>query len=371
MKRTRSSAIIFFFSAARMVAAENDCFRYTDPLIQSSQQMRFRLDFMCCRLLSGAAHLFSSPYPDAHARTPHYKYRHGSIYAISCSVLGMFPFPNAVSTECCEAATAFLTEGQKPQPIFSPDLLDNICLEPGCADGLFDILSPLSEQGAKAVRAICPQSSMGTLCEHGQGTLPPEESDDDGSPVVSLCHDVASENVCDVYPEDGPCAAFGYRGMPVFIPAGSCAAELFASITKYVKTASIASERCYPFMMQFVCSQIFFPCEYMGNVPVPSLFCLRMCNSFFEHCAFELKSVSYTNNCDGVTVGGDSSVGGDSYEAINFYVFEMNKQSTSGYEGELYFPANRATFHGNPNPNPNPNPYPHPYPNPSPNPNPP
>jgi hypothetical protein len=184
------------------------------------------------------------------------------------------------------------------------------------------------------------QSSMGTLCEHGQSTLSPEESD--GDSPVSLCQDAASENMCGVYPDDGPCAAFGYRGMPVFIPAGSCAAELFTSIDKYIKSASIASEACYPFMMQFVCSQVFFPCEYTGDVPVPSLFCLPMCNSFFEQCAFELKSISSKNNCDSVTVGVGSRVGG----GIDNNFFEENKESISGYVGELYFPAKKATFHG-------------------------
>jgi hypothetical protein len=53
-----------------------------------------------------------------------------------------------------KAALAFLTEGKKPPPNFPPAPLDNICLEPGWADGLFDfdIRSPFSEKGTTAVK---------------------------------------------------------------------------------------------------------------------------------------------------------------------------------------------------------------------------
>jgi hypothetical protein len=46
MKRTRSSAIFRFSFAARMAAAENDCFRYDDAWIQSSQQSMCIFDWI-------------------------------------------------------------------------------------------------------------------------------------------------------------------------------------------------------------------------------------------------------------------------------------------------------------------------------------
>jgi hypothetical protein len=102
--------------------------------------------------------------------------------------------------EPCKAAKPFLTKGQKPLPYFPPALLDTICLEPGYADadGLFDIISPLCSKGARAIRTV---DQISLLAQEGQ---PEEEGTKAVGPLSSpFCSPTTVTNVLHYYGVQG------------------------------------------------------------------------------------------------------------------------------------------------------------------------
>ena len=129
-------------------------------------------------------------------------------------------------------------------------LFGTLCGEAGCASGLFDILAPLSEEGAVALRASCDSALFDTVCGDGGnegGAGPPLEPQQE----VGLCDDVSTKDRCAVAGQlQNICGDFGYEGVSLFIPAGLCLDDLLTRMEGPLQLASIASDGCYPHMVQ-------------------------------------------------------------------------------------------------------------------------
>jgi hypothetical protein len=138
---------------------------------------------------------------------------------------------------------------------------------------LYDILLPLSESGANILKVSCAPALFDTSCggerEGGEPALPSEPVEvgaEDGR-----CSDVKQTARCEVYPEGGLsnlCDGYGLEGMPVFIPAGLCIEDLFKRIERYTKTTGIATEQCFPYMLQvFVFAYSCIACAiFLSNI---------------------------------------------------------------------------------------------------------